>query len=241
MALWSAGTIHGKLLDMEPREAGTGRTATGLRPWALGVAALAAGLAINLVAGRYVDGLEGTLAPARDLLFGVLPRLDLPLVHVWGFMAFGASMAVGLVFFEPRERVPFILWAYGLVIATRAVFTTLTPIGISPDAPSFEHYPMRGVVQYFDFHQQMFFSGHTAFPFMAFLVCRTPWLRRAGLGFSLLLAASVLLSRLHYSIDVAAAYFIAYGVERLAARSFAWLVPGARGGAPDPDVAIPGS
>jgi hypothetical protein len=200
-----------------------------LLPWLLGAAALALSFVINLYTGRYVDSIGPTLAPARDLLFQVLPQHEMPLVHVWGFTAFTITLGVGLLVAEPRGRVPLVLWAYGLIITTRAVFTTLTPIGVPLEAPSFEHYPLRGIVQYFDFRHTMFFSGHTGFPFLGFLLCRTPWVRRACLFFSLLLATCVLLSRLHYSIDVFAAFFIAFGVSRIAERSFAWLVPAAPG------------
>lgn len=188
--------------------------------WGAALAALAAALLVNHWTGRYVDRIAAALPPARDLLFELIPMRDLPVVHVWGFMAFLAAAAAGTALHEPRRRVPFILWAYALLIATRAVFTVLTPLGLPAEAPSFEHYPIRGLVGHFDFRHTLFFSGHTAFPFMGFLIFRTPWVRWTCLAFSLILASSVLLARLHYSIDVGAAFFIAYGVRRLAAASF---------------------
>lgn len=192
----------------------------GLRPWALGAGSLAAALALNYALGLHVERIGPGLAPARDLLHERLPYAVFPNVHGWGFAAFLGVFAFGVLRYESRDRIPFYLWAYALIVAVRAVFTTLTPLGMPAQAPSFEQYSLRGAFDYFDFRHAFFFSGHTAFPFLAFLLTPTPWVRRACLGFSLVLGGSVLLSRLHYSIDVAAAFFIAYAVAALARRSW---------------------
>lgn len=192
--------------------------------WTLGAGALALALFVNYWTGTYVDRIGPGLAPARDLLFDVLPYRASPFVHSWGFAGFLAVLAAGVALYEPRERVPFFLWAYALIVVTRAFFTVLTPLGVPAEAPTFENFPLRPVLRYFDFRHTFFFSGHTAFPFLGFLLARRPWVRRACLGFSLLLAGSVLLSRLHYSIDVGAAFFIAYAVAGLSRRSWRSLL-----------------
>lgn len=188
--------------------------------WALGGGALVLALLVNYWTGCYVERIGPSLAPARDLLFEYLPYQTFPLVHSWGFVAFLAVLTTGVALYEPRERVPFFLWAYALIVGARAVFTTLTPLGVPPQAPTFEHYPLRSAFQFFDFRHTFFFSGHTAFPFLGFFLLRRPWVRWACLGFTLLLAGSVLMSRLHYSIDVGAAFFMAYAVAGLARRSW---------------------
>ncbi|TBR23809.1 hypothetical protein EPO15_05255 [bacterium] len=194
--------------------------------WALGGGALLAALLFNYWTGTYVDRIGPTLLPARDLLFEILPYRTSPYVHSWGFAGFLAVLTFGVARYEPRERVPFFLWAYGLIVFTRAFFTVLTPLGVPPEAPTFADFPLRPVLRYFDFRHTFFFSGHTAFPFLGFLLLRRPWVRWACLGFSLLLAGSVLLSRLHYSIDVGAAFFIAYAVAGLSRRSWRSLLLG---------------
>lgn len=192
--------------------------------WALGGGALVLALVVNYWTGSYVDRIGPSLAPAQDLLFRYLPYQIFPVIHSWGFVGFLAVLSAGVALYEPRERWPFFLWAYALIVATRAVFTVLTPMGLPPEAPTFENYPLRSVLQYFDFRYTFFFSGHTAFPFLGFLLVRRPWVRRSCLGFSLLLAGSVLMSRLHYSVDVGAAYFITYAVAGLARRSWRVLL-----------------
>ena len=129
-----------------------------------------------------------------------------------------------MALYEPPDRAPFFLWAYALIVATRAVFTVLTPLGIPPGAPSFEDFPLRSVLQYFDFRYTFFFSGQTAFNFFGFMLARRAWVRWACLGFSLVLAACVLMSRLHYSVDVGAAFLITYAVAGLARRSWRALL-----------------
>lgn len=203
------------------------KAASGSLPWVLGAGALILALGINYWTGRYVDRIGPGLAPARDLLFGYLPIRDFPAIHTWGVLGFVAVLAIGVALHEWR-RAPFFLWAYALIVATRAVFTVLTPLGLPAEAPTFEAYPARSVLQFFDFRYTLFFSGHTALPFMGFLLARRGWVRWACLGFSLVLASSVLMSRLHYSIDVGAAFFIAYGVSRLARRSWRALMRLAR-------------
>lgn len=199
-----------------------------LARWALGGGALALALLVNYWTGSYADRIGPSLAPARDLLFPYLPLRAFPIVHSWGFVGFLAVLSVGMARHEPREKLPFFLWAYALIVGTRAIFTVLTPLGLPPEAPTFESYPLRSLFQYFDFRYTFFFSGHTAFPLMGFFLARRPWVRWSCLGFSLLLASSVLMSRLHYSIDVAGAFFITYAVAGLARRSWRLLLRTAR-------------
>lgn len=207
----------------------TGRLSrTAVVPWAVGGGAFVLALIVNYWTGSYADRIGPSLAPARDLLFPYLPLRAFPFVHSWGFMGFLAVFSLGTVLYEPRARWPFLLWAFALIVGTRAVFTVLTPMGLPLEAPTFDAYPLRSVFRYFDFRYTFFFSGHTAYPLLAFLLVRRPWVRWACLGFSLLLAGSVLLSRLHYTVDVAGAVLITYAVAGLARRSWR-LLPRALG------------
>ena len=69
---------------------------------------------------------------------------------------------------------------------------------------------------------RLVFGGGTALtlPFLAFLIMRGRWVKLSFLLLSLLLAASVLLGRMHYSIDVFGAFFITYALHRAEARWF---------------------
>ncbi|MBD3360385.1 hypothetical protein GF366_01130, partial [Candidatus Peregrinibacteria bacterium] len=71
------------------------------------------------------------------------------------------------------------------------------------------------------FENDLFFSGHTAVPFLAFLVFKESkifkWVMFAG---SILMAITVLLMHVHYSIDVFAAFFITYGIYSISNKIF---------------------
>ncbi len=75
-------------------------------------------------------------------------------------------------------------------------------------------------VKYFGTGIQMnkdfFFSGHTATLFLLFLVSENKKLKLIFLVCSLAVGLSVLLAHTHYTVDVIAAPFFAYGVYRIA-------------------------
>jgi membrane-associated phospholipid phosphatase len=67
----------------------------------------------------------------------------------------------------------------------------------------------------------MFFSSHTGLPFLMSLIFWGNYrLRIFFILASMILAASVLLGHLHYSIDVFAAYFITYTIFHIAQKFF---------------------
>jgi hypothetical protein len=67
----------------------------------------------------------------------------------------------------------------------------------------------------------MFFSGHTGMPFLLALIF---WdnkpLRYILFSASLIFGVSMILGHLHYSIDVAAAFFISHSIYRIGRRLF---------------------
>ena len=76
-------------------------------------------------------------------------------------------------------------------------------------------------------HHDLFFSMHTAAPFLASLLFRERWARAVSLAFSVVMGVTVLLLKTHYSIDVAGAYLAAYSLYRF---QLLWLEPALRGG-----------
>jgi len=62
--------------------------------------------------------------------------------------------------------------------------------------------------------RDLFFSGHTSFMFLLYLVCNTK-LRPVYLLSTFAVGACVLLQHVHYTVDVLVAPFIAYGSFRL--------------------------
>jgi hypothetical protein len=60
------------------------------------------------------------------------------------------------------------------------------------------------------FKNDMFFSGHTAIPFLGFLLFKNSKIRFLFLAGSVFLGTAALLMHEHYSIDVFSAFFITY-------------------------------
>jgi hypothetical protein len=109
-----------------------------------------------------------------------------------------------------------------LFIIIRAVFISLTHVGVYPTAvdPGLGFFD--GVYSYLNFQLGFFFSGHTGLPFLFALIF---WHERSTrlvfLAVSLIFGIAVLFGHIHYSIDVFAAPFMAYGIFGIAKRFFA--------------------
>lgn len=66
--------------------------------------------------------------------------------------------------------------------------------------------------------KDLFFSGHTSTMFLLYITAKSKLLQVIFLIFTILIGAFVLLQHVHYSVDVIAAPFFAYGAYRLAKR-----------------------
>lgn len=150
---------------------------------------------------------------------------NIPVYAVDGFFVYGtvffALLGVALLAAHPK-RIPFALHTIALFYFVRAAFISLTHLGPFPTS----------VASSFDFGTfvgrmlvgggDLFFSGHTGLPFlMALMFWREKNIRYLFLSGSIYFGAIVLLGHLHYSIDVASAFFITYGVFHIAE----WLFP----------------
>lgn len=134
----------------------------------------------------------------------------------------------GLIFFcivcflglYKPHRIPFMLKSIGVFFVVRSFFLILTHL-----AP-----PLHGsILPTNNFVERLiagsgddlFFSGHTGFPFlMALLFWDNLWLRLGFIATCVLFGTAALLGHLHYSIDVFSAFFITYGIYHIAVRLF---------------------
>ncbi len=96
-----------------------------------------------------------------------------------------------------------------LFVLVRSAFIILTHLKAPADAitvvsPSF--------FQFLTYTNDLFFSGHAGLPFLGFLVYKDSKIKCFMIFSSIILALTVLLMHVHYSIDVASAYFITYGI-----------------------------
>lgn len=153
-----------------------------------------------------------------DLILSNIPIIDLDNIFIYGPLVMWIFIAV-ITLKEPK-RIPFVLKSVALFVVIRALFTTLTHLGPYPyEIP--DGYTS-GWAKSLTFASDLFFSGHTGLPFLIALI----YGKANRIFYYVFFTASaffgiiVLLGHYHYSIDVAAAFFITYSIYVIATKWF---------------------
>jgi len=179
-----------------------------------GMMMFALSIFVTLIMAAFNDKVQ--YLAVGDLLLDMLPTYNLTLFFEFGIYLLPVLIFVYAIFFEP-ERLPFALKTYGILYLFRACFMVLTHIGppvgfFYGDVLISNDDPFRTLV----FRNDLFFSGHTAVPFLAYFIFRKYKIFRAlMIATTILMAVTVLLMHVHYSVDVFAALFITYGIYAL--------------------------
>jgi hypothetical protein len=164
---------------------------------------------------NYVDGMKN-LPALGDFFHDLLPVADLRFLYIYGLILAVFTLIIYIIIWRPH-LVPFFLKVFAFVYITRSFFIMLTHLG-PPDGfflPTMVG-DFRGLPVIPDLlhSNDLFFSGHVAYPFLGALLLRKEnrVLFYLFLAMSVLMGVTVLVMRVHYSIDVFSAYFIVYGV-----------------------------
>lgn len=172
------------------------------------------------VAYGYTQATGGTVV--QDIILDNIPTFNVAPLF-FGGMILLVVIPIGIGLWDPR-RIPFGLEVTAMFFVVRALFMIMTHL--SPQNIAYYNYVehehhVANILFSVSSGTDMFFSGHTGYPFLLSLLFweMKPW-RYFFIGFSILMASTVLLGHLHYSIDVFAAFFIAHGVYVLARRVF---------------------
>lgn len=154
-----------------------------------------------------------------DFLLDGLPAVDLNLIIIDVALV---SIVCGTIFVLSKPRyVLFSLKALALFIIIRAFFVSLTHVGMPPETILPNTGIFDSLYSYLNLQLGLFFSGHTGLPFLVALIFWEKMrVRLVFLLMSLTFGIAVLLSHTHYSIDVFAAPFMAYGIFNIAKRFF---------------------
>ncbi len=167
-------------------------------------------LVINYFAGTYATRYESN--PVTDIVLSNIPVFNLDETFIYGTVLF-VIFIVFLCFTNPKIT-PFVVKSIALFVVIRSGFIIMTHIAPYPTAMIIN--PASFITK-FTFGGDLFFSGHTGLPFLMTLVFwKNKLLRYIFLATSIFFAVVVLLTHLHYSIDVMAAFFITFTIYHIA-------------------------
>ena len=151
----------------------------------------------------------------EDIILSNTPVFDFEYIFVQG--AIGLSLFVVVLCLYFRKTAPFLIKAVSFFIIIRAMFVSLTHLGAYPTKLSLES----SLLDFITTGNDLFFSGHTGLPFLiALIFWNHVYIRTLFLASSVIFGVIVLLSHLHYSIDVFAAFFITYTIYHMAIKLF---------------------
>lgn len=159
-----------------------------------------------------------------DLFLDIFPTYNLEFLFTYGIYSLVLYVFLYVVLIKP-ESAPFALKTYGLLFIFRSAFVSLTHFG-PPVGFFYEEISNigGGLFSNLIFKNDLFFSGHTAIPFLAFLIFKDSyifkWIQFIG---SIIMGITVLLMHVHYSIDVFSAFFITFGIYSISLKLFQGL------------------
>jgi len=190
-----------------------------------GLAFLAASLVFNYFAAIYASSrASGAVA---DIILSNIPVFDVEWIFVTGPFVF-IVILVCISLWHPKT-LPFAAKSIATFVVVRSFFIMLTHIGPFPDHTIIDgntlHFlnllSLNPNFFLFSTGADLFFSGHTGLPFMLALVFwKHRLIRTFCLASSIFFGIIVLLGHLHYSIDVASAFFISYTIFIIATKTF---------------------
>ena len=166
-------------------------------------------LLINFFASNYVDEIPTT--PTSDLVLDHFGPHDWSYVYIYGFVLVLLVFVIHPVLFHVKELHIF-LSQFSLLLLIRSFFISLTHLKVPIDVIAIK---VPAIFSFMVAQNDLFFSGHTAFPFLAYLLFRKEKIGIFFLIATVVMATTVLVMHVHYSIDVFAALFITYGSYKI--------------------------
>jgi membrane-associated phospholipid phosphatase len=159
----------------------------------------------------YIESRPGIVLP--DPILNLFPPVDVTWLT---FIIIYLSVIVGLISFsrEPKQ-ILFAAQAYTLLIIFRVGAMYLTPFAAPEKILPLEDPFIQSIGSGTILTKDLFFSGHTATLYLIFLIEKNKRLKILFLVLTIAVAISVLIQHVHYSVDVFAAPFFAYGSYKL--------------------------
>lgn len=161
-------------------------------------------------AGSYVTELNNTTR-LTDIILDNYGPINLSFIFVWYSLFIAFAFYIYYLVFEPKNLY-YALLMVSILYIIRSLFIILTHLQNPFDMIEAHWPPFANIIVY---SNDLFFSGHTSFPFMAFLITKNKLIRYFMLFSSIIIGFSALMMHQHYSIDVFAAFFITYGIYKI--------------------------
>ncbi len=158
----------------------------------------------------------------QDPILSHFHALDISIpifILTYGILLLGSMIALR----HPNKTV-LTLQSFAMMASFRLVTLFLTPF-----VPPAGIIPLQDPINSIFFYSgranlnDLFFSGHTAVPFLFFFIFKNSKIRYIFLVLGILIGCGVLVQKIHYSIDVFAAPFFSYaavGMARMFSSSF---------------------
>ena len=163
------------------------------------------GIFANAFAVNYAD--KSISNSVTDIVLSNTRVYNVDGIFVYGAVLF--VLCIVLVCIIRPQRIPFVLKAIALFTLIRSFFISLTHISPYPTHIAITPSIITSWFPTIFTGDDLFFSGHVGLPFLlALIFWEYPLWRVIFFAFSLLFSVVVLLGHLHYSIDVASAFFI---------------------------------
>ncbi len=170
---------------------------------------------IDYNAGRYVTDVAKTqIVP--DIFIDNIPPINLNFLFVYGWLSVVVVLLAYPIIFNV-SKIHTTLSHFSLLTIVRSFFITLTHLETPLTAISVK-FP--SVLQLLKFENDLFFSGHTAIPFLGYLLFKESKIKYFFLISSIIMGITALLTHQHYTIDVLAAFFITYGTYEIGKNLF---------------------
>ena len=164
---------------------------------------VAAATFLDYYSGVYVSKVKAAYVP--DLILDHIEPVDLSFFYVYGYLTLCFTLFLYSLVLHIRT-LHMVISQFSFLVMLRAIFVMLTHLETPPDGI---HADFPWIFNKIGFQNDMFFSGHTAIPFLGFLLFDGK-IRYFFLCGSISMGTVVILMHLHYSIDVFSAFFITY-------------------------------
>ncbi len=176
---------------------------------------LSLALIFDYHSGQFVANLENAVV-VPDAIIDNFGPYDLGILFIEFYFIITTVYFAYPVFFNVR-KLPRAIAHFSLLVLVRSFMIVFTHLK-TPETGIPVHFPF--VFNSLVFQNDMFFSGHTAAPFLGFLLFKESKIRYFFLASSIVMGITSLLAHRHYSIDVFSAFFIAYGTFVVGERIF---------------------